>query len=107
MIAIGDKVLVCSGATKLAGVVFDFESWRWILAQTEDGRLWLEVVMNISAVDWTQLVLLEADVSASDRQRIMAIGEAIAYRPKRTDVEDVPGAALFCAQHDQIKMVKA
>jgi hypothetical protein len=99
---IGARVDVRAGAADLRGRIVDLAQSDWIAVQTDDGRMWLEVSMNISALGFTRLVLLEGGVSSLDRADFERIAAAVAFRPRRTNVDDVPGAARLCPPDEGI-----
>ncbi|WP_054310207.1 hypothetical protein [Mesorhizobium sp. 1M-11] len=89
---VGDPVRILIDETEIPGQVLALADWQWILVQTDDGRLWLDVVMNVSAAYWSQLVLLDSSTNAKDLHAISEIARAVAWHPRRVDVVDVPGA---------------
>ena len=98
----GDRVgLRVDGQVLLARVCV-IGQWSHIVARSDDGRLWIEVVMNLSAVSWTRLVQLADSVDIADEAHLAAIAQAISWRPRRDDVADVPGAVRLCAPGDGI-----
>lgn len=99
---VGDQIKIQAGGRERPGHVLALSDWQWILVQTDDGRLWLDVVMNISAAYWSQLVLLDRSMSADDLHMIEEIARAVAWRPRRVDVADVPGAERLGGPGEQL-----
>ncbi|PLP59229.1 hypothetical protein CYK37_12230 [Mesorhizobium loti] len=89
---VGDPVNILADGTERPGQVLALADWQWILVQTDDGRLWLDVVMNVSAAYWSQLVLLDPGTDADDLHTIAEIARVVAWHPRRMDVADVLGA---------------
>ncbi len=100
---VGDPVKILADGTERPGQVLALSDWQWILARTDDGRLWLDVMMNLSAVSWSRLVLLDRDTAADDLDVIDEIARAVAWRPRRVDVADVAGAERLCAPNEQLR----
>lgn len=100
-IAVGDPIIVRTDRIDRQGEVVALAIGSWILARTADGRLWLEVVMDLSAVSWSRLALLEHNLRAEDTIDIERIAQAIARRPHRNDAADVPGVQSLCAAGDE------
>jgi hypothetical protein len=99
---VGDPVRIRADGTERPGEVLALADWQWILVRADDGRLWLDVVMNISAACWSQLVLLDSGTDAHDLDAIAEIARAVAWHPRRVDVADVPGAERLGGRDDQL-----
>lgn len=99
---VGDQIAIGTGATERPGHVLALADWQWILVQADDGRLWLDVMMNVSAAYWSQLVLLDRNVGADDLPKIKEIARAVAWHPRRVDVADVPGAERLGGPGEQL-----
>lgn len=99
---VGDPVWIQADGTEMPGHVLALADWQWILVQAADGRLWLDVVMNVSAAYWSQLVLLDRNVGADELPKIKEIARAVAWHPRRVDVADVPGAERLGGPGEQL-----
>lgn len=99
---VGDPVSIEAAGAERPGKVMATADWQWILVQADDGRLWLDVMMTMSAVSWSRLVLLERNTVADDPNAIDAIARAVAWNPHRVDVADVPGAERLCEPGEQL-----
>ena len=95
-ISVGDNVIVRDDGIELPGVVRSVSTWSFILVETANGQLYLDVVMNISAVSWTRIVLLEPSVEVDDPEFHAELVKQISYKPRRTNVDDVNGALKLC-----------
>ena len=78
---------------ELPGEVVAARPSGWIAARTADGRVWLDVDMNVSSSGFTRLVLLERTAALDDVRALGRIATAIASHPTRVDCVDVEGAA--------------
>lgn len=99
---VGDQIKIEADGMERPGHVLALSDWQWILVQTDDGRLWLDVVMNVSAAYWSQLVLLDRNTSAGDLRMIGEIARAVAWHPRRVDVADVPGTERLGGPGEQL-----
>ncbi len=99
---VGDQIVIGTDGTERPGRVLALSDWQWILVRTNDGRLWLDVVMNVSAAYWSQLVLLDRGTEANDLQGIGEIARAVAWQPRRVDVADVAGAERLGGPGEQL-----
>lgn len=99
---IGDRVTIRADGMERSGCVLALSDWQWILARTDDGRLWLDVMMTMSAVSWSRLVLLDRGTVAGDLGAIDEVARAVAWWPYRDDVADVPGAERLCEPGEQL-----
>lgn len=93
---VGENIIVLDDGIEMHGVVRSLSLWSYILVETANGQLFMNVVMNISAVSWSQMVQLEPWVHADESEHHAELARQISYNPKRTDVEDVNGALKLC-----------
>lgn len=98
----GDPVSIEVAGTQRSGKVLATADWQWILVQADDGRLWLDVMMNVSAAYWSQLVLLDRDTDADDLHAIAEIARAVAWHPRRVDAADVQGAERLAGPGERL-----
>lgn len=99
---VGDNVIVLDDGNELLGVVRSLSAWSFILVETANGQLFLDLVMNISAVSWSRIVLLEPWVKAANSELHAELAKQISYYPKRTNVDDVNGALKLCDRSSAI-----
>lgn len=95
-IKVGDNVIFVDDGNEISGVVRSITPWSFILVETVSGRLYLSIVMNISAASWSCIVLLEPWVKVDDAYLHVELVKQISYYPKRTNVDDVNGALRLC-----------
>lgn len=99
---VGDNVIVLDDGKELLGVVRSISAWSFILVETANGQLFLDIVMNDSAVSWARIVLLEPWVKAADAELHAELAKQISYYPNRTNVDDINGALKLCDRSSAI-----
>jgi hypothetical protein len=100
---IGERVFISSEEVILSGIVRSTAPWIFILIETDNGDLYLEVDFNISAVSWSRIVLLEPWVKVEDGDLHAQLARQIAYSPRRTDVDEINGALRLCDRLTQMR----
>lgn len=98
----GDPVRLRIDGVELPGEVVAARPSGWIAARTADGRVWLEVSMNVSSFGFSSLMLLEPTATLGDPQALDRIATAVASHPTRAHCADVEGAAELRPGRDSL-----
>lgn len=95
-LTVGDRMIVQDENRGFPCVVRAISSWEFILVEASNGDLYLDVVMNLSAVSWSRVVQLEPHAAVADTNYLKTLAEQISFHPQRTNVADVDGAIRLC-----------